>query len=874
MAVDTESLRSLCSAVAASNFDISNRVKAIAQLAHERLGTSSVIVYEYNLITRELDLVAMPGVPDRELMRGPTDKLIFEWETAKSEHGQAGVWLTDSKAFDKYLDGLASQVGWPSDASRTGTFRDRELAHQRTLHNCAGGDIATAKIYLWKGIGQTEDRVGQVFYNLFVGKPSGGSPFTPELVGCIRYVSDLIRELLIEKGYHFERRSAELQPEELLYSLDRVFDKYERDRRRAVEGSPVRRPGGTAGNVGLSADHEPDALPEAEIARIIRGAAQRVTQTYIGHSEFIYVIGQRLLRVFGDDVRSPYELARIVADSDIESQVINDGRYYIRNVTSTGSAYSDSETERQLSTMIVPVVLNGEVRALVKLTTPVPDRLLDAQAKAMQTVERFARYSLIRLADVVQSTRMSHLLGFYADRLQMPGSEDTDVLLQGVLRAFGAEQGTVWWIDSCSPTGEVTIRRGTEFSALETRDVLPDDSRVGIRMGDEMGLTQALIRLNRPAEGLSASDANNGNVFLACHLFPYQPDTSNPTRRYYLETFSESKPPGELKECRRLFDGFWRCAVTDTESLPGLPVIVPKEECPELHTRLAFLVREGDTPRAVVWLKFPSLHEVAWLERRYVAGFSNSLGELLRAPNLKLVLRNFRHGVRGSAEDANAAVTDLARCVVLQNDELGNAVRYLRAFIASIESKASVTDLLLADPRRDGGKPDPDGTFADEAIGDLVDRVVVMGGGLTAARRGSWRVVIGDAVAKTDPVSGVFYPVLLNLVNNATRHGLPHVKEGEQPRIAIWIRKTGCSYVACVANNGAEVDPVWLEASISKDLRKTGIRVSRAILRAFRGKLSYFKKQEFFEAYPDAPEDLRVCDTFAEFELPIIRKEA
>jgi hypothetical protein len=272
--IEIESLRTLCSAIASSDFDTLNRIKSIAQVAHEHLGTSSIIVYGYNQVTDQLDILAMPGVTKRELMRGPTDKIIFGWEDWRSDRGRHGVWLEDDSAFDDYIRELTdySKSHKTSLKLYCGDFRVREAQK----HAAEGGNpkrIAMAKIYLWKGLDQTGDRVGQVFFNYCVS-PSDPPVFSPELKSVIRFITNIIRELLIERFYHTDLPIPRLSPEGLLRELNLAFD---------------------------SATSELDSRQsriEECVAGIFSKAALSITENYNGYADFVFLIGERLGRVF------------------------------------------------------------------------------------------------------------------------------------------------------------------------------------------------------------------------------------------------------------------------------------------------------------------------------------------------------------------------------------------------------------------------------------------------------------------------------------------------------------------------------------------------------------------------------------------------
>src|SRR5262249_26032159 len=161
----------LCGAIAASGFDPFHKIKSILQVAHEYLGTSSIVAYAHNRVTNELEIIAMPGVPARELMRGPTDKLTFLWEDPTSKVGRYGAWLENDTECPAHLKHRGARAAPAGAGPPQGDFRSRELEKCRRSFG-PDGRLVTAKLYLWKGTDQTNDRVGQVFFNFYTNQPT------------------------------------------------------------------------------------------------------------------------------------------------------------------------------------------------------------------------------------------------------------------------------------------------------------------------------------------------------------------------------------------------------------------------------------------------------------------------------------------------------------------------------------------------------------------------------------------------------------------------------------------------------------------------------------------------------------------------------
>ena len=153
-------------------------------------------MYAHNRVTGELDIVAMPGVAERELMRGPTDKLIFEWEDPESEEGRDGVWFENDGEFDAYMKAPGEKTSREPRGIEQGFFREREK-EKYASQGTSRPQLATAKIYHWKGFGQTYDPVGQMFIN-FRKEPDSAPVFTPEVRTARHSAARRVRELQVQ----------------------------------------------------------------------------------------------------------------------------------------------------------------------------------------------------------------------------------------------------------------------------------------------------------------------------------------------------------------------------------------------------------------------------------------------------------------------------------------------------------------------------------------------------------------------------------------------------------------------------------------------------------------------------------------------------
>jgi len=862
--VNAEALMTLCSAIAASGFEVSNRIKSIAQVAHEYLDTSSIIIYAHNRVTGQLDVIAMPGVTQRELMRGPTDKIIFWWERPTSDAGRNGVWLEDDEEFNAYIKQLATKCNWPPEKVTQGNFRKRERDKHSSDHE-GHGQLATAKIYMWKGLEQTGDKVGQSFFNFFVTEREK-PVFTPSLRRLIHFVSDTIRELLIDRIYHENMPTVRWTPEYLLRELNTAFDFGPQTMNRLVS---------------VEVEHR--------IANIIREAALNATENYGGYADLILLLGRRLGRIF-DGSPAPEKIRAIIVRPDtITDTCIEERKYFVGNdvkfydntlqdraatKVATDSRAWPPEIESAVckSLMVVPVVHEDEVRAVIRLTSPRVGCFLDAQARAMRTLENLARYGILRLDQYRQREQMSLALDFYTSRMSIPGSADPSFLMEGVLSAIGAEWGTFWPIDRMSEDGTACISHGIKFEKDSSKSVVPDDQQVGIRgigAKSEIGFSQTLVRLNA---------CNPGDIFFVIHIcLPEQMRYRLGLQSdYYLQVFSRTKPPAI--DARMLPDEFYCYSVTDQDRLPESPKINLNPNTPnETHTRVAFVVSDQQRPIAIVWLKFPGLHEIAWWERRYIVGLSNSFGKLLQVGALEFAIHSFRHMVPGQSTEAEDTVKNL-KIKYLKADETDTetkeAFENLEAYTLTMVLKSAEAKALLANTEGSNTGDRGYREFGERSLKEYVDKAIAVAVDFNPDRT-PWKIKFGAGVSNETKISGVFYSVLLNLLDNIVAHAWDYDPPGNIPserRLAcIWITKRGSMYHTCVGNTGKPVNRSDLElaSDISRKDHGAGLRVARAILQVYGGDLKYVPKEEYLSNSPDAPIELKECDTFFEFFMPI-----
>jgi len=829
-AIDVSSLYALLSAACASGFEIANRIKSIAQVAHERLGTSSIVAYAFSRVTEELEIVAMPGVAKPELMRGPADKLFFLWN--RPEKGEPDeIWVETKREYARQM-GLYRQRPEASTGRMTeADFRERE----RDKHRSRGdpdGSLAVGKVCLWKGTGQTNDPVGQVFFNFWRTKGSRRI-FTPEMRDILKLVAGLIRELLIERIYHQDLPSIELAPERLLRDINRACDHC-----------------GDADFQGL----------ERKLAEIVCNAALTLTKNYSGRAEFWLLIGRRIARAFSGGRNSPPR-PLLLRGLEITETCIRKKSYFVGNAIEEG-VYSDFQGDVCRSAMVVPVVHEGEVRAVIRLTSPAEGCFLDTHARAMQTLEHFARYGILRLDERRQRSQMQTALQFYTESRDLAQTGQPADLMKAVLEALEADWGTFWPAESYP---EQDIRSGILFEAAggkakpSIREVSPGDPQYGIR--PETGFTGALLKCN---------DRCPKTCFA---LHPMEGDRDQfdgEPRQYDVQVFPKSdggRPRGAP-------------ALEEDGSCPGCGLLLRDKEgrlriplspntSEGAHTRVAFVVHDGRT-QGVVWLKFGHLREMPWWERRYLEGLSGSLGKFLRVGGLHLVVRGFNHMIPDFSHTAKDIIDYLKRDDRLPaSDPTGRAIRHLESYATTIHCKTAEVRSLLPIAAADEQERDPDSFYIQGPVGHYVKMAIDVATTLAEDVR-PWRCEYGSQRLPREQISSVFYSALLNLTMNVVRHGWEGLKKGQE-RAVIWIRRRMGMWYTCVGNNGKELeaDPMWQILEVDRE-HKIGLQVVRELLRLKGGAIRWLSVGQFRQEYPTAPDSTNECVTFFEFTVPAL----
>ncbi|MCX7046947.1 MAG: GAF domain-containing protein, partial [Candidatus Sumerlaeota bacterium] len=531
----------------------------------------------------------MPGVKQREFMRGPTDRLLFQWDTPSKEHQNSGVWLENRSAYKKYLDDLKEEFLRQTTRKplpEQGMFSDREKPE------------ATAKLCLWKGLDQTNDGVGQIFFNFSKDNPERDI-FTDSLKEIIRDVCVLVRELLIDDIYHEDpdaSRAKKDAPDRLLHEVSQLFAT-----RQETDPGPLHH-------------------LESHVASAICDMVRTVTENISGQVDLVLLDERSLAKIYGLDSQGKKPDLRIIESGSVTGQCIADRKYVLVNDTAKSSVKVKEDLDRfqefnQISCksfLMVPIAHEGEVRAVVRLTNPWGGFFLDAHAKVMQKIELVILQCLLRVVEHGQRQRMSSALEFYTASQSLPGERFWSLLTR-LPKAFGATWGTYW--------PRVRVQDG-EFQAPEGVKFTPEsvtapsdecDIRTGsFEPGCVVGLSHLLYDLN-----------SRESVFLCLHVLQNGAKAKYLLRFYSHGTLTPITHAAPTAE-RVLTDKFHLSEFTETQNLPwcsGLYALNPNTS-KSIHTRVAFVVREKQAIKGIVWLKFDDIHNLDWWERSYIDGLS------------------------------------------------------------------------------------------------------------------------------------------------------------------------------------------------------------------------------------------------------------
>ncbi|MBN2311996.1 MAG: GAF domain-containing protein [Candidatus Hydrogenedentes bacterium] len=919
-----------------ADFERSDRLKGILQVAYEMLEAASIIAYKYNRVADQLEIFAMPGVALREMMRGPTPERIFRWDGVDDpKKVPPELWLENSDEYRDYVARASGAIAANPGKGREDDFRSREL---RVKYE-GEGDFALAKVCLYKGVGQTLDPVGQLFFNFHKSDPSI-STFTEELRSAIRYVATVVRELLIEELYHGldghrdteDRRAGSLHllraiddklkpaafatiesfrelPEELRSQLLEQL----RTRVRREASSPAGRADDKSASQKLLAILSEPVVPphqevEADLSQEFRELVEEVlsgemwrrvchaglslVETYGGQADVILVLGETLgKRIL--PLRSPLEPAADLQWLDRETitgYCIQKGKVFVGNnvlqkSSDTFKQYFRNEfaKEPQLqykSLMVVPVTVEGEVRALMRLMSTDEGCFLDKDTRAIQDLAFVASYALSVLDARQRQERISEGLSFFAEGQAVADRPSLEGLFRGALRVLGAKYAVYWTIDRSVGAGPV-FGNGTVVHArpgAAVQYIAPTDGQFGVR---PHGLTSEVLERCQRAQK---------DVIFCLHVLAERRRADEDFPEYVLQIFCRSREAWQ-SDAVRTPDGFHRTSyVSPLKSLnhPTADLGLCEATTSEyLHSQIGFAIKEKDSGHVmgVAWICFDDLHHLGWWERLYVSGLSNYLAQGMRATGLQLAIRSFRHMIPSACSNAALLLEEATTrppAVLIDGRPppatKDTAISTADDVLYMIAQKAAEVRVLL----EPGAEERAFGTFE---VGDVIRRAWAIAtslGTLSGAFESCqecdlpseevpyFKILYGDGLTPEDPVNGAAYTAVLNVLTNAVQHG-------DRPFRAWATRRVGTLRII-LANGGQPIAEDPLLAPERAYRRETdhgvGLAIVKRILAKEGGHIRWLDKHAFGREYPEAPAALEDCVTFFEVEVPEASMEA
>ncbi len=932
-----ENLRPICSALLVADFKPIDRLKAILQIAYEILGASSIVAYKYNRASEHLDIFAMPGVRQREVMRGPTTAPVFAWEDAALDCKLEGAWLENGDEYRQYEARLPPSGPVLRQKDERESFRAREIEK----HN-GRGELALAKLCLYKGIGQTFDKVGQIFFN-FHKEDAGQTAFDEGLKSAIQYIGCLVRELLIEELYHSDISDVRSGNDStgtlrLLHAIDeklqtargavtghighlsdelhkQLLDEIEYrvsllEHQVRVDG-PVARiqsaklrlqtmtelrellsERSTATEVPLPDKNTPsyaDALQELknlihevlsrELWRMVCRTALSAVETYGGQADIILVLGGNLVRRVDpsssllDDRRSVLWLG---ADT-ISSYCIDKGKVFLcNNVATKASEPFKARFEREpavgqhKSLMVVPVMIEGEVRALLRLMSTDEDCFLDKHAVAMQDIAFVVSYAMSFLDSAQRRETVAEGLSFFAEGQAVADSPSLPELLRSALRVLGASFAVFW-----------PVNRSTE-------DERPFDKGLVVEVNDRLAPT--VIDVSDPNNGLrpdgltsyiySGSQAATGDQIYCLHVLSELDRADASMAEYALQLFAD-QPIDGIDGAQEMSDAFLKSDFSSNDNLPHVNRRIPLSPTTlkQLHSQIGFAIKDRTTGvrRGVVWFVCERLHHLGWWERLYIQGLCNYLAQALKASNLQLAIRGFRHMIPNVATKAMLALEEATEKhdEAVEVENLGPPVG-IEAATSMASDVLYMTMIKAWELKSLLNRPNAPSAFAKSTLRQILQRASGLASNLTIQTSdfvegeidtlGNFAICYGDGVDPGMHVNECLYTVAANILQNAVRHG--------KPPYVVWVFTHDDILVVVFGNGGdspspdplcsfgTEVDSVEAEHGV-------GLAVVQRVLENEDGCVRLRKGDCDYDSAKKSPEHLRKCKTFFEVQIPI-----
>ncbi len=703
---ENEGLYSVCSAIFSSTSNATNRLKAILQIAFEFLQADSITAYRYDRVTQHLELTAMPGVLQREVMRGPTLEPVFQWEEEKLTPPQLpnSKWFENKSEYKEYITQLTN--GRPSNNRRKSPndFRRRQLSKYEE-----NTDLSTAKICLYKGMGQTEDRVGMLFFN-FPKFPNNTNPtFTPQLKSAIIYISTLIREILIEELYHTQKRgidsgmllrdalnmlrmtedhASRLTPD-IAHQRSLLSEEYHnilQMRKEALSSrchsnyskipykDIVEKHLEILNDLESNSNHcpEEDQLPELEVISSdvqllkvcgdICRAALGTCETFGGQADIIFVLGGNVgRRIAPQDIAGFRENDYFWLNSkSITNYCLESGKVFaLNNIRQKAHPEFQERLENEYgaqqyeSLIVVPIFDVGPYRCVLRLMSSDRNCFLDHHTQAVQFTAFVAKHSLNMLLQTLMRKQTSQGMSFFAQGQTLGPKASTEDLLRQAMKVLGAEYAIFW----CVPEKPKPL----PFEACVWVPVYSDVKTQSYWLNTDADLV-------RP-EGMTSSiyqyakKKNKSDALFCVHILSDLQKKSNAFPDYSFEVY-ECDSNSTIANSDRLLESGW-FGKKRKDNFPGIDKPIPLNMTTNTHphTQIGLVVAQHGNPfvvRGVLWIGFDSLRDLNWWEKAYLRGLANYLAQGIATSGLVLSLRSFRHSIENLATLASPSTIDFS----------------------------------------------------------------------------------------------------------------------------------------------------------------------------------------------------------------------
>lgn len=823
MNIDYNGLCLACSAIFSSEFEEIDKLKSMLQVSFEFLHADSITAYRYDRVTQSLELIAMPGVIQREVMRGPTPELIFQWENEqlKTPNLPEPIWIENKS---EYKDHLAKLLGKPPPKTFIPYFRNRQLTKYPD-----GTDLSMAKVCLYKGIGQTEDRVGMLFFNFPKFEESKELTFNILLKQSIVYVSTLVREILIQELYHTEKRAitantllrdalnllkmaeehvAEEDDEEPIeksiyfskehftvakkreLSLETRFNEIEEGKpykkllckRKQILKNLLDNKSTTDSELEFNIIDEETKL--LQICGHVCRAALGTCETFGGQADIIFVLGGNIgRRIEPQDTGgsreneyfwlNPYSITnycletnKVFALNNIREKAHEDFRKRF------GNEYG---VQQYQSLIVVPILNTGPNQCVLRLMSSDRNCFLDQHTQAVQFTAFVAKHSLNMLTQSFMKRQAAQGLAFFAHGQAIGPQASTEDLLHEALKVLGADYAMFWFVPERPK--ELPFEGGIWVPPIKDDKDVPTDTcwlDTSPNIVRPYGMTHAIYKY--------AKSKKNADALFCIHILKGLSRENEDFPDYSFEVYTPKSGDNDDHVEFGSYSKNTQC------NFPGIekPASLSPEAGQHPHTQVGIAVSQHGSPSAisgVMWIGFDGLHELNWWEKAYLRGLSNYIAQGQAASGLNLILRSFNHSIQ-DLKEASDQIEENQESI---NSNISEAIEKSHIGWEMIDAKAcEVKRMSSSSSRSEDGKIERLKNFrartALRHAWSVANSLLILPDKFKATSSGKFKldqcgnmtIAYGPYIdPDNDYVSGAIYAAAIQIFDNARRYGKP-----------------------------------------------------------------------------------------------------